>query len=637
MRRLLLSLAVVCLVGTSAYAQTPTFKTIEGAISKADNTPTLSLSKRHRAPVATTDLASNQRILGHYDSDNCEAVSGGFGLRNFPGMVPTGIIFDEDELKPFLKGKIVSVRVAMATSCLVSRIFIGKPTDDGDVEYLYEQNVNGNAEGWNTFDLDTPYEIAEGTTQLFVGFDYKQTSKNYPLCIVAEGAEYKPTYFYLTYNGNTAWYSFGLQDYGNIALQCFVESDYYPEEKVVLSNFSSDYYVSTSEDSLSFEFDAKNFGTKEMAAGSYAFDCVIDGALAGSIKPSVALTANNQTFDGKASLAGLSTGKHYLSIYAVTPDGEAINGNTLTDSFCTYSGTMSKQKHLIEQFTSTYCTYCPLGSKLIQKISSLRDDIALVCVHGNMSSGIDPYKNTQCDTLMSYIDVSSFPSAAFDRVSGLVTDGEVVLSMGYKEEYHDQIASAFSEALDYINESLPTLVSIDIASTYDATTRKADITVSGQLSEDFNELFGNDATLTVYLTEDSLVSEQLNQGTWETNYTHNGVLRAAVGSVFGQTVNANGTEYRNTSSVTLDSNWNPDRMNIIAFISRPLANHDVNDMYLNNCEKAKLGETVSGVSNVIGTTDTVVRYYDLSGRQLSQPRRGLNIVRDANGAHIEKR
>lgn len=636
MKRQLLTLAAVCLMGLSAFAQTPGIQKIANAVSSSAEMPAIKMPGQHRTPKAAADLASNQRILGHYDSDNCEAAMGGLGLTNFPGVNPAAVIFDEDELSSFKKGKIVSMRIALASATPISRIFIAETTDDGGIgDYVYEQTVSGGSTGWNTFTLDTPYEIADDATTLVVGFDYKQTSTNYPICAVEEGDSYYPTYFWLSYNGVKAWYSIGLENYGSLALQCIVESDYYPEQKVVLSNLQRTYYVNKSNGNLSFEFDAKNFGTKDISEGSYVFDYAIDGEKAGSIVPAVGLTATNQTFDGEANVEALSTGKHSISIWASTPEGTALEGNTLTDSFCVYSGSMTRQKHLVEQFTSTYCTYCPVGTQLLQTLAGMRSDIAWVGVHGNMN-GTDIYKTAQCDTLMGYLGVSSYPSAAFDRVPGLVDDG-IPMGVGYYAQYHEQIASSLSEAMDYIAEQMPTFASIDISSSYDASTLKANITVSGELCEGFSELFGDDATLTVYLTEDSLVSKQLNQGTWVNDYTHNGVLRKAVNSVFGQAINADGTTYKNTFSVTLDSSWKPENMNVIAFISRPLAGGDTDDMYLNNAELAKLGETVTGISNVAPASSTIVRYYDLNGIELSQPRKGLNIVRDANGTRVEMR
>ena len=105
---------------------------------------------------------------------------------------------------------------------------------------------------------------------------------------------------------------------------------------------------------------------------------------------------------------------------------------------------------------------------------------------------------------------------------------------------------------------------------------------------------GEDAKLSVFLTEDSLVYRQLNQGRWVSKYVHNHVYRKALGSVYGVEINkVDGNKYSNTFNITVPSDWNTDKMEIVAFISRPLANGATGvytDMYVNQTNKRKLGE-----------------------------------------------
>ena len=70
-------------------------------------------------------------------------------------------------------------------------------------------------------------------------------------------------------------------------------------------------------------------------------------------------------------------------------------------------------------------------------------------------------------------------------------------------------------------------------------------------------------------------------------------MRVALGSVFGNALNITGETFKNEFTYTLPSSWKTDKMEVVAFISRPLANGasgDYTDMYVNQANKRKLGE-----------------------------------------------
>ena len=106
-------------------------------------------------------------------------------------------------------------------------------------------------------------------------------------------------------------------------------------------------------------------------------------------------------------------------------------------------------------------------------------------------------------------------------------------------------------------------------------------------------MMGADSKLTVYIIEDGVIARQLNQGTWVNNYEHNGVFRKALNSIKGNDLNRAGNTYENVFNFTIPSNWKLDNLNVVAFISRPLANGAAGvytDLYINQANKRKLGE-----------------------------------------------
>ena len=234
---------------------------------------------------------------------------------------------------------------------------------------------------------------------------------------------------------------------------------------------------------------------------------------------------------------------------------------------------------LVEQFTSTGCTYCPQGSANIQNLCNMRDDIAWVAVHENMNN-TDPFRTLQCDSITSFEGIDGFPEGTFDRTTGISSASQVYAVLT------NLAATTMSTFLDYIAED-PSWATVNVNSTYNPVTRQAVITIDGELVPDFNDRMGADSKLTVYLTEDGLVAPQVSGGN---NYVHNNVLRKALVSVKGVTINKTGNTYKNEFTYTIPSNWNADNLNIVAFISRPLRPNALTDLYVTNANKRKLGE-----------------------------------------------
>ena len=305
--------------------------------------------------------------------------------------------------------------------------------------------------------------------------------------------------------------------------------------------------------------------------------------------------------------------------------------------FFSYRDSYPRQKHLVEQLTSTYCTYCPLGNSMLSILTSQRDDIIWVGIHGNLGSGVDPFRSNQADSIMVYMTGGSisYPSGAFDRSTGWNDDVNIVNGLGYYEEYHQLVADYLGEFFDYISEANPTFAEIKADCSFNETTRMATVKVHGKVSPDFDLMVGEDAKLTVYLTEDGLVARQLNAGVWIPDYVHNGVFRMALGSVMGEPLNKETeTQYKNVYRFKVPNGWDWTKLNVVAFISRPLSNYvnGFTDMAVNNADVFKFSIS-DAVEEIETDPDAVpVGYYDIMGRQYDNPQQGINIVKMSDGS-----
>ena len=587
MKKFLLFSLAAMLLPVAMTAQSLRTTTLTGVLQREGVMKTF--DNRHKAP-AQIDLEPNQKILGHYDTDAVE--TGGYlGLTGFAGVNPIAIELTPEELAIFQGGKIVAFRVGLSVSTPVTRVFVAPSTEAGLGEFT-EWTCSASNEGWNLIPIDPPYEInLDENTSLMVGFDYKQTSSNYPLSYVEEGDAYYPSFVYLTYQGQTGWFNVGTEDYGNLSLQCIVESDNYPAYDLKIAKLTASKFAKVG-DMLDYSFMIKNQGTETVDAGTVTFNVTLDGVQVDSYTNPAAFSTKLVPVEGSISTEGLEPGNHKMAVTLVSFNGEALeNPQTLEYEFKIFTSIFPRQKHLLEQFTSNSCTYCPLGTSMIEVLQGMRDDIARVAIHGNMSS-TDPTNTKQCDTIFNYVGCGGWPYGCFDRTTGWEDDATIANGLGYNTTYHQQVATALGAFYDDITNNMPTFASINLNSEINPLTREATVTVSGEVTPDFDVMMGEDAKLTVYITEDSIIYRQLNNGKWTSKYRHDGVLRQALGSVFGVALNKEeGGTYRNDFSLNIPAGWNIEKLNVIAFISRPLMNGKnkvYTDMYVNNTEMASM-------------------------------------------------
>ena len=572
-------------------------------------------------------------VMGHYNSDSI--ADEGYALPN-SGSKTVAIMLEPEELDIFLGGKVVAVRVGLVQPAAITKVFfipvLGAAKYGTRVNYSCEM---GDA-GWITLQLPTPYELnLEEGQKLLVGFTYQQTLNETPLSFVKQGLPYD-IYMPKVVGKNTKWEAVGLADQGNLSIQCIVEKDSYPDYRLNVYDLHSDYYVKRG-DPVNFALTIHNRGIKQINLQELAVNVLIDGKFAATLTNETPFVDGFCSFAGQVAITGLQSGSHVLTVQPVSVAGEPVEDvEPLECEFVTYKQAFERQKHLVEQLTSTYCMWCPLGSSMLSKLTQERDDAIWVGLHGNLGGGVDPFRSSQCDSLLVYLTGGSisYPSAAFDRSVGWADDVNVVSGIGFYEEYHQEIVEYFDYFFDYITGLTPTFAEIKGDCTFNESTRMATVSIHGNKSPDFDLLLGDDAKLNVYLIEDSLKANQANGDTWSYGYVHNGVFRKALGTVMGVSLNEDrSNHYKNVFRFSVPERWKWDRLRVVAFISRPLSNavDAFTDLMVNNAEVFTF--QVSDAVVEIGTdADAVpVDYYDLMGRRYDNPQQGINIVKMSDG------
>ena len=524
-------------------------------------------------------LQPNQRIMGHYTTDDLAEVGWGKAMLNGENTIATDIT--ADELAMFIGSKIVAFRVGLAESTPVTRVFVIPVDANGKVtDQITEWPCEVSQQGWNLIELQTPYliDLPEGYS-LRIGFDYEQQGRTAtPLSVVQQGDAIYPSLHFR----NNRWTNYGVNVSGNLSLQCIAENDNFPEYIVKFTNLMCLKGNVKVGSPIPFSFMLRNLGAGAVNAGDLTFDVAIDGNHITTITNTNDLTFKDTSSTGEVSTDGLSAGQHTLSVTMTTLKGEPVaNPVTLTATFKVFEHGFTRQMRLVEQFTSTTCTYCPGGTANIYNLTQMRDDIAWVAIHNVQNpNNPDPFRTAQADSIMEYQGLTGWPEGSFDRSTGIESANTVLGGI------YGISAAKMNEFLNYVEGLAPSWATVNVNSTFDPETRKAVITIDGETVPNYEDFMGSDSKLTVYITEDGLVYPQTSGGS---DYVHNNVLRLALGTVKGVALNKTGDSYKNEFTVDIPNEWIADNLNVVAFISRPLGNA-LTDIYVTNANKRKLGE-----------------------------------------------
>lgn len=624
MKKLLLLVTALTLSLSVATAQT-------GKLVKAPAQMNTSSVKKglHKSP-AKAQLEEGQMIMGAYTSDDYEGNALGFQTN---GNIELVSKIDIAQVKRFSGSKLVAIRFALANVTTVSKVVAYTAKGTKYTQIATADVTETPVVGWNTINLETPVDLDfTDVDALCLGFVYTQKSGTYPLAFVNANYE-APTYqHYGTAFSDTQADAAG---YGTLCVQGIVEDVIMPEKNIILMDMATDMDFYRPGETMRYAVQLYNFGTQ--TANNVTLATYIDGVETEQPLTVIGVTTQEQIVEGTLTLPSeLANGKHTFKLAVKTVDG-AVPTNDLEDdelsaTFTAYANEVPRQKNLVEQFTSTYCTYCPSGATNLNNFVKTRDDIAWVSVHGNMN-GTDIYTTTYTDYLMYLENVSGYPSASFNRAN---VTGEVAFVIAFGSgASSSQITAYFNEIMSYASMA-PSFADINISADYNYETRKLDVTVKGNAAEGAKtclEGYG----LTVYLTEDGLISKQLNNGRWVNNYQHDHVLRESLTNCLGSDLNWNGDAYENTYSINLKDSYNAENMNVVAFISPIVKNINTyagENIEVNNCEILSLKEIVAagidGVSTDNGNATEVARY-NAAGQVISAPQKGLNIIKMSNG------
>ena len=592
-----------------------------------------------KAP-AKANLAANQRLVGYFNTDDCDTY---LGVTGITGNNKVAMVLTADDLAPYYGKKIAGVRFNLGQGETANGVFVqnlkiadGQITEATSLVSSDESVTSAagakNTGEWHEVMFDQKVELNSSFEGLFVGYNYKQKSNNYPIGVSSkvEGPFYIYANIPASKGGNGEdWYQINSGGYG-LSIQLIVEGDFAPNavrpldfgEFTVVKGKSKNVAVSLWNIGSKLTSIDYTIALDGKAGAEQHLDFGKDFGLGGTHSVEIPFAA--------ASELGASTVT--LTITKVNGEENACVKNSATGTLYTVEREFVKRS-VVEQFTGTGCGNCPSGHVAMHNMHNLYGDQFIgIALHQFNAS--DPMYNASYD-----LGFTGAPQCMVNRSSGVLAP-------------YEQMPEVLKASLDEI-----ALTDVTVTGTFAEEDTKVNATASVE------SLVAGDYNIAFMLTADGLTG---TTNSWkQSNYFCKGGGRYSskasmpddlkhlwdMGSSYVETYNdvliassyvssnnkatlptlvANGTvssEYtmKMPTNVALKKALKLDQIYVVAVLL------DKKTGAIVNAGRARVtGST--GIEDVTtGTEATGVARYTVNGVQFSAPVKGVNILKMSDG------
>ena len=635
------------------------------------------------------ELEANQRYI-NYSYDESYVWPSTFPA-DTQGAISLGTLFYSDAFKKYEGCKIVGARFYVNIPIGASKVGICHVKIENDTPYvgdiLASKEVPSTVAHWNYVWFDEPYKIDTKTFDgLLPYYDFTPSNMSadagYP---IASSGTWAGTCGALAFGdvdgkhdpNSWAWQPIYLgTDGSNLMIQLIIEKEdgTFILHDLVMSKMGMIPFAKSG-NTTGLAFICHNDGRDNITTVKFGIE--VDGEKMGTFTydQKTAGDAYREITDADNSniQVGLpidkkwSIGEHEVTVYPVLVEGEKPEGDltndTLSTKFKVYKENFDRTKNLVEFYACQKSKYTYFADQVLKDLVKAREDedLAIVSIHGeSQQQNEDGSVETLSDVFtvpeakkLALYSTPSDGSGAFNRYfyDNDVINREKALTVNMAAEKAGDQENVVSMLNTIIKESAayyPSFSTISIDSKLDDATGKLTIKVMGKLINQYQQLIGDDARLTVYLTEDKVIGKQSTGGSIsKPKYPHNHVLRKIVTGTLGDALQTNGNSYENDYEIELDDAWESKNMHIIAFVSRPMTEKEedgktalasaMNDLWVDNTNMVAVGESdLTNISNVINWNDVKeVGRYTIDGQKLNAPTKGINLVKLSNGQTIK--
>ena len=688
MRNIYLMSAALALMAMSANAQS--MKRINKEVTAKTWVETATPQKAAKK-IATRagELEANQRYI-NYSYDESYVWPSTFPA-DTQGAISLGTLFYSDAFKKYEGCKIVGARFYVNIPIGASKVGVCHVKIENNIPYvgdiLASKDVPSTVAHWNYVWFDEPYKIdTKNFDGLLPYYDFTPSNMSadagYP---IASSGTYAGTCGALAYGdvdgkhdpNSWAWQPIYLgTDGSNLMIQLIIEKEdgNFIIHDLVMDKIAMSPFVKN-DTKTGVAFTCHNDGRDNIT--NVKFGIEVDGEKIGTFTYNKDNVGDNFREITNADYSNIpvglpidkdwTIGEHEVTVYPMLVEGKEpagdLTNDKLTTKFKVYKDNFDRTKNLVEFYACQMSKYTYFADQVLTKTAEARedDDLAIVSIHGeSQQQNEDGTVETLSDVFtvpeankLAYYSTPSDGSGAFNRYfyDNDVINYEKALTVNMAAQDGSDQDNVVSMLNTIINESAtyyPSFSTVGIDSKLDDATGKLTIKVMGKLINGYQKLIGDDARLTVYLTEDEVIGKQSTGGSIaKPTFTHNHVLRKIVTGTLGDALQTNGNSYENDYEVELDDAWKSQSMHIIAFVSRPMTEKEVdgktalasamNDLWVDNTNMVVVGDSdLTGISNVINWNDVKeVGRYTIDGQKLNAPMKGINLVKLSNGKTIK--
>ncbi len=505
-------------------------------------------------------------------------------------------------------------------------ISTSKPTDVTQSACIQTVSHSSLKKGLNDIELTTPFKV--NNKGIYVGFTFAIKQAAYP--IMSGGADAPNSFFVRVDNGD--WNDLSDYGYGKLSLQILLDGGTYPSNQVDVSDFGQRVVLKGQSSTVAVTI--TNKGKNTISNVSYVVST--EGGVTTEEKK-VLLTRSldyNSSATISVSFPSDEESKKYKKTLTLTKVNNVENESekkTGTGYLITVTE-VPKMIPVVEEFTGTWCGYCPYGIVAMEKAhETYGDDVVLIAAHNGdvmQISGYDPITN----------GVGSFPSADVNRTGEfypstsalntkiknaqkLTTQGSIQLMAMW--------TSASKTAIDFTTQS--TFVYDDDSGQYGiAYVLVADgLTGSGSNWAQSNYLSGQSG--------DDEMSYWYSASSKIYNYKFDHVAVAAwditngVDESVEPVIRAGQTQYY-TFRGSIQGNslvQDKSKLTAVALLIDRVSGRVV------NAAQAPIQDYVTGIDDVEDMGNAQTTRYTIDGRKISSPQKGINILKTADGRTVK--
>ena len=525
-------------------------------------------------------------------------------------------------IRVYLPGNVISNLSNM-------KIWISKELPSKITEADFTQTTLGTlVAGANDFKLRTPYEV--NNEGFYIGYCVKSTTGYFIRC---GGTDAANSFFVGNPEAGMSWSDLNGNGLGKLAFQILVEGGTFPTNSVTAQDFGQSMVLQGEDASVPVTF--TNQGMDPIETISYTIST--EG---GSTTDEVELSLNSLPLNGQKTVAIPFASEQETRKFQKTLTITQVNGKPNTASKNTATGfliTLKDKKPVtpvIEEFTGTWCGWCPRGMVGMEKVhEQYGDQVVQIAAHSGDVMEISAYSSI----LNMFAD--GFPSS--------ITDRQILADPSFSS-----LKSVLNEAFKRIP-----LGSINVSAYWETSEQKKVVfNTSSQFSyNDDNGKYG----IAFVLVEDGLTGTGSNwaqsnyysgmstqqagtdmqwwckQGSSVTGFEYNHVAVAGwsvqngvSGSVSSKITAGEVQNYTYTGSIATNTLiQDKSKLRAVALLI------DRTNGWIINAAQCAIEDDATGVKTIDDGQWTIDNgAYDLSGRKVQTFQKGINIIRMNDGS-----